>query len=238
MTWATTRRWLLPAITLSLAVSYFAWWMTPSLGDEDGWFETAGALCLLAASGLFLAQYLKSRKGNDLLVLRTKRNLFLLLLALMFFFGFAEEISWGQRMFKFPTPASMQKANLQGEANLHNLTLFHGLNAAGKKKTALELMLNFDRLFALFWISFCILIPLGYKFSPWASRWLEKINLPIVPLELGVLLLVNHALAEVIKHSAASRPFLIEIKEYNAEAIFLVIAVALWVREAERTDEG
>ena len=39
----------------------------------------------------------------------------------------AEEISWGQRIFGFRTPAVFSAENAQGEFNLHNLKFFHQL---------------------------------------------------------------------------------------------------------------
>ncbi|PJB54366.1 MAG: hypothetical protein CO099_02010 [Bdellovibrio sp. CG_4_9_14_3_um_filter_39_7] len=45
----------------------------------------------------------------------------LALLAFLFFFGAAEEISWGQRIFDFKTPEWFMAHNTQGEFNLHNL---------------------------------------------------------------------------------------------------------------------
>lgn len=38
-----------------------------------------------------------------------------------------EEISWGQRLFGFPTPAQLQEINYQGEANLHNIVALDNL---------------------------------------------------------------------------------------------------------------
>jgi len=43
------------------------------------------------------------------------------LLAASLFYVTGEEISWGQRIFSFATPALLQAHNLQHEANLHNL---------------------------------------------------------------------------------------------------------------------
>ena len=44
-----------------------------------------------------------------------------LLTGLFFTFGAGEEISYGQRLFKIPTPAFFQQYNKQGELNIHNL---------------------------------------------------------------------------------------------------------------------
>ena len=44
-----------------------------------------------------------------------------LLTGLFFTFGAGEDISYGQRLFKIPTPAFFQQYNKQGELNIHNL---------------------------------------------------------------------------------------------------------------------
>lgn len=57
-----------------------------------------------------------------------QRNKFLaiiyFLLAIMFFFLAGEEISWGQRLIGFSTPADFSSRNLQDEFNVHNLDSF------------------------------------------------------------------------------------------------------------------
>lgn len=70
-------------------------------------FAGAGVLCLRLAS----------RRA-------TRRvRLWRLGLALFFLVCAGEEISWGQRVFGFGTPASMVEENEQDEVNLHNLKL-------------------------------------------------------------------------------------------------------------------
>jgi hypothetical protein len=53
---------------------------------------------------------------------------FYVLFALGMFFIGMEEISWGQQLFGWETPANWNQANAQGETTLHNLGPFQGHN--------------------------------------------------------------------------------------------------------------
>ena len=94
------------------------------LTDEDGLFETAGALMYLFASILFSYLYFKSKSGNDFFFFKTNRNLFYLLLGFLFFICFGEEISWGQRIFNIETPELLKAINMQKEINIQDFYTF------------------------------------------------------------------------------------------------------------------
>lgn len=147
------------------------------LVEEDGWFEWLGALSLFAASGLFLAAAVTTRRRHA--GTRSGRVLVavLALLALVMFVGGGEEISWGQRIFGWQTSTAMSAANAQGETNLHNLKQFHGL-------------IDVDRLFRIGWGAMFVVIPL----LAWASRsWRERFvrYIPVAPAGVALLLIVN-----------------------------------------------
>jgi hypothetical protein len=55
-------------------------------------------------------------------------GVFYVLFALGMFFIGMEEISWGQQLFGWETPADWGRANAQGETTLHNLGPFQGKN--------------------------------------------------------------------------------------------------------------
>jgi hypothetical protein len=169
-----------------------------SLGDEDGVLEWAGALGFLTTALLFLVKFWKDKPGNDLVFFKTKKNLFYLLFGILFLFGFAEEISWGQRIFAWETPQALQAINAQGETNFHNLRIFHGLNAKRERKSFGELLLNADRLFSLFWFTFYVLIPLSYALSPTAARWLKRINLPVVSAWVSPFFVANYLVSVIL----------------------------------------
>jgi hypothetical protein len=99
----------------SFSVYLFLGWETVAeLGREDHLFEWLTSIAFLIASVLFFLKFLKTK------------NVFFLLLSAMFFLGFGEEISWGQRVFNFETPERVLNVNVQNEFNLHNIELFNG----------------------------------------------------------------------------------------------------------------
>ena len=87
-----------------------------SLVAEDGVFENITALVLLTISVLFLVRYIKEHKTRG----RWWKVLNILIIAGSFF-GFGEEISWGQRIFSIQSGEFFAANNIQHETNLHNL---------------------------------------------------------------------------------------------------------------------
>lgn len=190
--------------------------------QEDGFFEDESALWYLLASIGFLYIYIKDKSTNNFGLFKTNKNIFFLLLGLLFFVAFGEEISWGQRIFNIATPESVKAVNRQGEFNIHNLEYFSGRE--GQEKSTLFLL---DRLFAIFWFSYCFLIPLLHKLSKKASNFFNTINLPIVPLSLGTLFLVNYILSRGIAYYGdfSRRYRIVEIKEANTALLFFLVAI-------------
>ena len=85
---------------------------------EDGPLEMLTVLSLMTT--FFLCCY----RFKILFSCRPVRfRVMLGLLALIFLFGAGEEISWGQRIFKFETPDYFQKHNAQRELGIHNLRI-------------------------------------------------------------------------------------------------------------------
>ena len=89
------------------------------LYQEDGVFESLTAILFLVAAFLLVkaalsirGQLKESRRARWLVV-------YYLAAALVFFLYAMEEISWGQRIFGWGTPATFAD-NLQNETNLHN----------------------------------------------------------------------------------------------------------------------
>ena len=192
------------------------------LAVEDGPIENLGAAAFLVAAALFFASFMGSLgAGNDFHLFRTKRNLFLLLLALAFLFAGGEEISWGQRIFGWNTPAAIVDINAQDETTIHNLDIFQ----QGK---------SFSFWFNAFWVGFCVCVPLLDRWPP-AHDFFERIRLPVVPLWTGVLLLVNYAVFKMVGSSHASgselRHAANELKESTIAVIFVWIAWILFESE-------
>jgi hypothetical protein len=199
------------------------------LCKEDHLIEWLGALFLLFGSLFFLMTYLKDRGGNDLLFFKTKKNIFFLLLSLISFFGFGEEISWGQRILHIQTPEVLKQVNKQKEFNVHNLNLFTELlDGHGDLKSVLLSLLTPARLFLLLCLIYFLLLPLLDKISPALSRFFTKTSLPIAPVMLGVLFFVNviiQKLFDLFELEKGLHHYSIEVKETNGELIFLILSI-------------
>lgn len=74
------------------------------------------AACELVATVIFLTLLAKFARTKQIL-----SAVICGVLALLFFVMAGEELSWGQRIFDWATPAAYAKINAQGETNLHNL---------------------------------------------------------------------------------------------------------------------
>jgi hypothetical protein len=85
---------------------------------EDGPMEYLTVL-LLGLAALYAGAAL--RHGRKLFSTAERRLLGLFILALLVLA--AEEISWGQRILDIETPPALKDSNVQGEINLHNLTV-------------------------------------------------------------------------------------------------------------------
>jgi hypothetical protein len=204
------------------------------LSREDGVVEYIGAALFFLASVLYFLLYKNSRLHSKLEWLPVKGNVFYFLLAVAFLFVGMEEISWGQRIIGFETPGAIREMNAQSEFNLHNLDIFHGNTDSGERKSFLSLLLNMDRLFSMFWFSYCFLVPLIYRFSSSGRAFLKQLMMPIVPMSLGLVFVVNYAANKAIElvvpiqlhHSIT------EIKESNIAMLFFVLAV--WFMRTDR----
>jgi len=195
------------------------------LTREDSLYEVVSAGIFLLTAIVFFATFIKNKKRS---LLANKGNLIFLLLGLLFLFGFCEEISWGQRLFNITTPEVLQTANRQGEINIHNLSIFHARHADGTRKSGLALLLSAERLFSLFWLTFCVLVPLSFKLHQPTQRTLKALRFPIVPLSLGTLFALNYVASKLISQQLILqlKDPLIEVKECGFAFLFLV--VALW----------
>lgn len=107
------------AVVMAAAIAVFVqFWDSPrfeSWTREDGPVENLQAL-LYVIGGAFFA----------VVAFRLRTNLWMWLFALGLLVCAGEEISWGQRIFGFATPSGLDGANIQHEANLHNVENIHG----------------------------------------------------------------------------------------------------------------
>jgi hypothetical protein len=109
--------WMVPAIPLVIAVSYFASrsvysWLRLKEGPVE--FVTVGVLLIGIWAGF------RTWRHRSLLPARwVRRWVIVLPLGLIYFAG--EELSWGQHVFKWEAPDAIKQINKQDETNLHNL---------------------------------------------------------------------------------------------------------------------
>lgn len=157
---------------------------------EDGPIEILGALFFLIASLLFLHLSL-SNKRNIFFGKSYRRNIYFAAFALLFFVGFGEEISWGQRIIGWHSPGMFIKSNAQMETNIHNLWIFQAYHRDLSEKSFWERLINMNRLFSIFWFTVIGVIPLMNCFIQGFSRFLKYAGFPIFPLWLAVLFLIN-----------------------------------------------
>ena len=198
---------------------------------EDGVVETIGAIMFLMASSILIYLYFRSKEGNNFIVFKTKRNLFFLLLGILFFFIFGEEISWGQRIFNIETPEKIAQINQQKELNVHNLFFFHGLDAQGVRKEGISLWYNMDRLFSVFWFLYCFIMPIFNIISKKISNFFKTLNIPIVPLWIGSLFVVNYILSKATEKLVVFSELQVrspEIKETNLGLLFFIVALSFY----------
>ena len=141
---------------------------------EDGPVESFGAACLGVGAVLALLAFLRSRGEVGGVRVHPFKRLAYLGLAVLLFGAFGEELSWGQRILGWGTPAVVLEHNAQGETNVHNLFGDpHGQNLTSMAYQG-------------FWMLFGVALPVAAA----ASRRLRTVigrYLPIVPLWLALL---------------------------------------------------
>ena len=199
---------------------------------EDGIIENIGALSFFCAGIIFAKIYINDVEGNNFYYFSMKRNVFFLLLAMAFIFAAGEEISWGQRIFNFDTPDYWKKLNKQNEFNLHNTLFFDGNAADGGSKKGLYAYTSLTKLFALFWLVYCVIIPILAMLSPATKRFIAKINLPLVPLNIGIFFLFSYITLKTINEILTYHHLLqvygrlfVETRETIEGILFLIVSL-------------
>jgi hypothetical protein len=241
---------ILPALSaLAITVSYSIVYMPPDTARgllvEDGPIEQATlAFFLLSTLGLIRTwqihgAHLTSPESRE------ERRFFYLILAFLMFVCAGEEISWGQRIFGWETPESWSAKNAQSETNLHNLVVVEGGVRDLAHQSFFRSLTNANRLFALFSLTFFVIVPALYRISPRARKAFHFFGLPIPPLWIGGLFLLNHLIFHlaarhlVTLHLDSTSLFpLDELKEQNDAFAYAVAGFAAWYRERVRSHAG
>ena len=177
---------LIKILVLGIAIIGFSYFFSRELYSviikEDGIIENLTALTLLTISILFLYRLIKSRGRSRSWVI------FNLLIILGSFFGFGEEVSWGQRIFSVETSDFFSQYNLQNETNLHNLKI--GGVKINKFIFTNGLVIVFG--------SYFVLSLVFYKRSQFVKRIVDKFGVPIPKLQQSLLMVFVTLLIMII----------------------------------------
>lgn len=92
------------------------------LEGEDGLSEWWSVATYLVAAGFAGATFWALRATKH-----TKLRYLYLVMAVGFFLGAMEEISWGQRLFGWGTPSAIEQINFQDETTLHNMNFANNI---------------------------------------------------------------------------------------------------------------
>jgi len=200
-------------------------WVAATI-PEDHYFELVGAFSFLVTSLLFFYGFILARKTLDKTWVSLVKQLVYLGLAVLFFFGAGEEISWGQRILGFETPETLSEVNRQEEFNLHNLSAWEDSD-----------FLDPDRLFDMFWFLFAVFIPAVALVVPSFRRFAGQF-IPVVFWGIGLLFLYNYLWAKLAKvlfkaayafERISFTQAIQEIKESNYAIIFILVGLfAVW----------
>lgn len=194
-----------------------------SLYPEDHYFENVGAISFLAASVISLFVYMRAVNKRSVTTIHWVKLLVYGLLAMLYFFGAGEELSWGQRMF---LPPGLGQASIEEELKIQNLAMVEN-----------NTFLTGDFIYTVFWMGFAVAIPflslIWKRFKLFAETFA-----PIVHWGIGVLFLLNHLFAQL-----GNRIFLAaydyqtmlfpqalqEVKESNYQLLFVLLSLlVLW----------
>jgi len=186
-----TKRYLL-IITLYSVASYSLYFFFDEefmikVGEEDGVFEYLTAFFFIATSVVSVILFVRSKV------------IWFALLAIVFFVGFGEEISWGQRILGYGTPESVNTQNIQGEFNIHNLEMLDSKDFSGTEKSGWKKFTAVQFLYNLFWLAYGILVPLAFFYFAFVKKLATTFKLPVPALSIGLFFLIDWFIFRIAK---------------------------------------
>jgi hypothetical protein len=139
-----------------------------SYAHEDGLIETIGAIGFaLGALGFAIAAWRAPVLRNAGTIWARAITIFW---ALFLFLAFAEEMSWGQRIFGIETPEAMTRINMQNETNIHNIEWVNNFLGGSHRYLSLYMLTTglLIPLIATTRIGSAVLGFLRFPVSPWS----------------------------------------------------------------------
>jgi len=207
-----------------------------NLGMEDGVVENLGAVSFLAASVVFFVMFLKIRRAGA--TTQTSESIgawfWFLALASLFFFIAGEEISWGQRIFGWSTPGWLKDSNVQEETTIHNIEIFNAHTKDHELKPFWQSLITMNRLFSLFWLTWCFAMPLAMALSKETRQIVAWFRVPVPYFLHGCIFLSTYVAAKSFVIILQPDDLIIEqvdeIKECFYAVIFLTVAWSFYQR--------
>ncbi len=154
-------------IYLAVGTAVFSMPTLVWINREDGLVESLQAILLILAS-VMSARVVFGLRGMP------PRTVMHVLLAVLFFLMFGEEISWGQRILGLETPDALKGMNVQNEINLHNMFGYF-----------------FDHLFILMFFIWGCVVPFLNHVSGFFRQVFRMIGLPVASVGLAIGMLVT-----------------------------------------------
>jgi hypothetical protein len=209
---------LLPAFVAAYASLSLSGTIVDDLIEEDGVYEWAGTLGLLAAAICLAVAAVRTRRERDGAE-RPLKPFVLGGLGLALFFAAGEEISWGQRLLGVETPDGVKEASGQDEINIHNLEVVGN---------------TLDMGFQLFWAGLFVAVPLLAWLSPRARDLLRR-YLPVAPPVIAFLLIANYLLAQISERALdgdvydSKYPVVHSVNELKEAVVGVTLGVAAFL---------
>ena len=173
-------------ITLGSLIYYINPALYNATIQEDALIENITAFALLAFSMILLFRLIKVWNSKNV-----KWIIFNIIIISILFFGFGEEISWGQRIFSIESNEYFSENNLQGETNLHNLKLF-GLKV---NEVVFTYVLGLVFGFYIFLSSFF------YKKTQYFRNIINKYGIPLPRIQHSIGFVIATLIITAIPHS-------------------------------------
>jgi len=174
-----------------------------TLVKEDGLIENITASILLLSSVFLFIKLVR--------LVRIKNRswiIFNIFLISVLFFGFGEEISWGQRIFLIESNDFFSGNNLQGETNLHNLKLF------GLKINIIVFTYGIGLIFGFY----IFLATFLYRNNEIFKNKVNKLGVPLPRLQHSIYFIIATIIITTVPHSRTW-----ELWEcFNALLLFLI----------------
>jgi hypothetical protein len=138
---------------------------------EDGVIEYLTAFLLLISSVFLFSKVIKIgySRGYPWFI-------FNVLMVLGLFFGFGEELSWGQRIFSIESSDLFLNHNSQDEINIHNLTI--------RDISINKLIFSYG--FSIIFGVYFLLLLNGYKKNKRINNIVDKIGIPLPKIKHSI----------------------------------------------------